>query len=169
MRAESPCRRPRMRSAKWRNAIHLREGVSMAEAESVPTKQCARHECVRIRWHVSFGVSHCRCYSRNSGQRTPNDPKLRDRGGWRRPCGDAAGVAAAVRSMGCDSRSGSLQRMVRRCGRFGENIRAETSGCSSRWKDRLHRPEDRRVHCAWAAPLRRCRDTHRKSATLAYG
>ena len=71
----------------------------MAEAEQVQTTKCARHECVRIRWHVSFGVSHCRCYSRNSVQRTPNDPKLSDRGVRRGTCtvgGKVAAEAGAV-------------------------------------------------------------------------
>ena len=44
---------------------------------------------------------------------TPNDPKLSDRRGWRDSC--AAGSAG---SSGRDSRAGSLQRMVRRCGSY---------------------------------------------------
>ena len=48
----------------------------MSEAESGQTKQPARHEVMRIRCSVSYGVSHRRCYSRNSGQRTPNDQEF---------------------------------------------------------------------------------------------
>ena len=108
MRAESPRRRQRKRSANshrtrdrradWRNATHRREGVSVSEAEPAPTKQCARHECVRIKWHVSLGVSHCWCYSRNSVQRTPNDLKLSDRRLGRDAC--AAGGKAAAEAGG---------------------------------------------------------------------
>ena len=86
----------------------------MAEAESVPTKQCARHECVRIRWHVSFGVSHCWCHSRNSGQRTPNDPKLSDGGGWRDGCavGERGRPEAASVTAGAVRCSAWLGRFV---------------------------------------------------------
>ena len=58
------------------------------------------------------------------GARTPNDPKLSDGGAWRGACptvertADATNVSGAplAESTRRDTRSRSLQRMVRRCG-----------------------------------------------------
>ena len=49
-----------------------------------------------------------------SARESPNDPKLSDRGGWRTACAAGWAKAAGWLSRLCDSRSGSLQRMVRR-------------------------------------------------------
>ena len=55
--------------------------------------------------------------SQSSCDESPNEPKLSDGGGWQPLCGDADGGEGGG-SIGADSRSRSMQRMVRRCGRW---------------------------------------------------
>ena len=81
-------------------------------------------------------VGNCGCHAKNVSKsrsatstvsrvraESPNDPKLSDRGARRGLCaGEGGRGAKAEESIGRDVRSGSLQRMVRRCGPIGGSV-----------------------------------------------
>jgi hypothetical protein len=67
----------------------------------------------RIKRPINIEVTHMNTSEDQKDVASPNDPKLSDCGGWQPVCGDMAGGEGGG-SIQDDSRSSSLQRMVRR-------------------------------------------------------
>jgi hypothetical protein len=95
-------------------------GSENAPGDSMPDDcdTCNGTGCVRVPCHadVLLEVANESVHS-GTDEEAPNDPKLSDGGGLAQPVrGRRRQGAKVVGSTGCDSRSRSLQRMVRRCG-----------------------------------------------------